>query len=48
VLECGEATIRLCPPLIVDEAAVDTAIRLFGEAIAAADRPIEGIGETGG
>jgi 4-aminobutyrate aminotransferase len=48
VLECGEATIRLCPPLIVDEAAVDTAIRVFGEAIAAAAFPIEGIGETGG
>jgi 4-aminobutyrate aminotransferase len=48
VLECGEATIRLCPPLIVDEAAVDTAIRLFGEAITAADRPIEGMDETGG
>jgi len=48
VLECGEATIRLCPPLIVDEAAVDAAIRLFGEAIAAAARPIEGMNETGG
>ena len=48
VLECGEATIRLCPPLIVDEAAVDAAVRLFGEAIAAAARPTEGIDETGG
>jgi len=48
VLECGEAAIRLCPPLIVDEEAVDTAIRLFGEAIAAAARPREGIEETGG
>jgi len=48
VLECGEATIRLCPPLIVDEAAVDTAIRIFGEAIAAAARPTEGMDETGG
>jgi 4-aminobutyrate aminotransferase len=48
VLECGEATIRLCPPLIVDEEAVDTAIRLFGDAIAAAARPREGIDETGG
>ena len=48
VLECGEATIRLCPPLIVDEEAVDTAIRLFGEAIAAAARPREGMEETGG
>ena len=48
MLECGEATIRLCPPLIVDEEAVDTAIRLFGEAIAAAARPTEGMEETGG
>jgi 4-aminobutyrate aminotransferase len=48
LLECGEATIRLCPPLIVDEAAVDTAIRLFGEAIDAAATPVKGINETGG
>jgi 4-aminobutyrate aminotransferase len=48
VLECGEATIRMCPPLIVDEEAVDTAIRLFAEAIAAAARPLEGMEETGG
>lgn len=48
VLECGEATIRLCPPLIVDEEAVDTAIRLLGEAFNAAARPIGGINETGG
>ena len=43
VLECGEATIRLCPPLIVDEEAVDTAIRLFAEAIAAAATPVKGM-----
>jgi len=48
VLECGEATIRLCPPLIVDEEAVDSAIGIFGEAIAAAARPREGIEEIGG
>jgi len=48
VLECGEATIRLCPPLIIDEEAVDTAIRLLGEAFNAAARPIEGMDETGG
>ena len=48
LLECGEATIRLCPPLIVDEAAVDAAIRLFGEAISAAATPVKGINETGG
>lgn len=48
LLECGEATIRLCPPLIVDEAAVDAAIRLFGEAISAAATPVKGINGTGG
>jgi 4-aminobutyrate aminotransferase len=48
VLECGEATIRMCPPLIVDEGAVDTAVRLFAESIAAAARPLEGMEETGG
>jgi 4-aminobutyrate aminotransferase len=48
LLECGEATIRICPPLIVDEAAVDAAIRLFGEAISAATTPVKGINETGG
>jgi 4-aminobutyrate aminotransferase len=48
VLECGEATIRLCPSLIVDEAAVDAAIALFDDAIAAAARPREGMEETGG
>ena len=48
LLECGEATIRICPPLIVDEAAVDAAIRLFGEAISAAATPVKGINETGG
>lgn len=48
VLECGEATIRLCPPLMVDETAVDAAIRLFAEAITAAARPSDGMDETGG
>jgi 4-aminobutyrate aminotransferase len=48
VLECGEATIRMCPPLIVDEEAVDGAIRVFGEAIDAAATPVKGMQETGG
>ena len=48
LLECGEATIRICPPLIVDEAAVDAAVRIFGEAISAATTPVKGINETGG
>jgi 4-aminobutyrate aminotransferase len=51
VLECGEASIRFCPPLIVDEAAVDTAIRLYAESLASVGcpiRPLPGMAETGG
>jgi 4-aminobutyrate aminotransferase len=48
VLECGEASLRFSPPLIVDEGAVDTAVRLFGEALDAASRPRRGMAETGG
>jgi 4-aminobutyrate aminotransferase len=51
VLECGEASIRFCPPLIVDEAAVDTAIDLYAKALASVGCPIRprpGINETGG
>ncbi|MGZ8512433.1 MAG: aminotransferase class III-fold pyridoxal phosphate-dependent enzyme, partial [Candidatus Limnocylindria bacterium] len=48
VLECGESSLRFSPPLIVDAEAVDTAIRIFGEAIAASGRPRRGIAETGG
>ena len=33
ILECGEASIRFCPPLMVDETAVDTAIALYAEAL---------------
>ena len=47
-LECGESSLRFSPPLIVDAAAVDTAVRIFGEAIAASGRPKKGIAETGG
>jgi len=48
VLQCGEATLRLCPPLIVDEATVDRAVRIFGESLAAVGCPLPGIEETGG
>ena len=50
VLECGEATLRLSPPLIVDEAeAVDTAIGIFAEALdATATKPQPGMQEIGG
>ena len=47
-LECGESSIRFSPPLIVSEAEVDTAVRLFGEALDAAGHPKRGIAETGG
>lgn len=35
-LECGESSLRFSPPLIVDSASVDTALQIFGEAVAAA------------
>jgi 4-aminobutyrate aminotransferase len=47
-LECGESSLRFSPPLIVTEAEVDTAVRLFAEALDAAASPEEGIAETGG
>jgi 4-aminobutyrate aminotransferase len=36
ILECGESTVRFCPPLIIDAAAVDVALDLFGQALVAA------------
>jgi 4-aminobutyrate aminotransferase len=48
VLECGESTLRLCPPLIVDDATVDTAVRIFGEALGAVRHPQPGDEEVGG
>lgn len=36
LLGCGEHTIRFCAPLIVSEAQVEAAVRLFGETVAAA------------
>ena len=47
-LECGESSLRFSPPLIVDAASVDIAIRIFGEAVAAAADPKKGVAETGG
>ena len=45
VLECGRSTVRMSPPLTVTADEVSTAVRIFGEAVAAvagesADRPI--------
>jgi len=34
VLEAGDDCVRLCPPLVVTEAEVATAVRIFGEAVA--------------
>ena len=34
VLESGKSSIRLSPPLVVSEAEVETALRVFGEAVA--------------
>ncbi len=47
-LECGESSLRFSPPLIVDAEAVDTAVRIFGEAIGANDRPADGGDAIGG
>jgi 4-aminobutyrate aminotransferase len=42
VLECGRQTVRLCPPLIASESDVETALRIFGEAVeAVATHPSE-------
>jgi 4-aminobutyrate aminotransferase len=46
-LECGESSLRFSPPLIVSEADVDTAVRIFAEALSAAPSR-EGVVETGG
>jgi 4-aminobutyrate aminotransferase len=35
VLECGRSSVRMSPPLTVSEAEMSTALRLFGEAVAA-------------
>ncbi|HYM52197.1 MAG TPA: aminotransferase class III-fold pyridoxal phosphate-dependent enzyme, partial [Candidatus Dormibacteraeota bacterium] len=48
VLECGASTLRLCPPLVVDDDLLDVGIRLFAESLAAVGCPLPGIAETGG
>jgi len=35
VLTCGDRGVRMSPPLVVNEAEMDTAIRIFSEAAAA-------------
>ena len=34
MLEAGDDVVRMSPPLIVDSDEVDTAVRIFGEAVA--------------
>jgi 4-aminobutyrate aminotransferase len=42
VLECGKQTVRLCPPLVASASDVETAVRIFGEAVhAVATHPKE-------
>jgi 4-aminobutyrate aminotransferase len=48
VLECGASTLRLCPPLVVDDALLDVGIGLFAESLAAVGCPLPGMAETGG
>ena len=45
ILECGKSTVRMAPALLVSEGEMATALRIFGEAVAAiagesSDRPI--------
>jgi 4-aminobutyrate aminotransferase len=35
VLECGKQTVRLCPPLVASASDVETALRIFREAVEA-------------
>jgi 4-aminobutyrate aminotransferase len=48
VLECGEASLRFSPPLMVDADDVATALRILNEALDAAVRPRPGMQEVGG
>jgi 4-aminobutyrate aminotransferase len=48
VLECGASTLRLCPPLIVDDATLGVGIGLFADSLSAVGGPLPGIAETGG
>jgi 4-aminobutyrate aminotransferase len=47
-LECGESSLRFSPPLIVTEADVDTAVRIFAEALGARSSAQKDVAETGG
>jgi 4-aminobutyrate aminotransferase len=47
-LECGESSLRLSPPLVVDAEAVDRALEIFAASLDAASRPESGTSEAGG
>ena len=47
-LECGESSLRFSPPLILTEADVDTAVRLFADALATVSSSDEDAAVTGG
>ena len=48
VLECGKQTVRLCPPLVASGRDVETALRIFGEAVeAVATHPAERVHQAG-
>jgi 4-aminobutyrate aminotransferase len=48
VLEAGESVLRFCPPLVVDAAAVDKAVEIFGDALRNHAPGTDGMDETGG
>jgi 4-aminobutyrate aminotransferase len=47
ILGCGDNTVRFCPPLVVTAEEVDTALRIFEEAVeeVAAAGPVSGPGD---
>jgi 4-aminobutyrate aminotransferase len=48
VLEAGESVLRFCPPLMVDGAAVDKAVEIFGDALGRHGAGTQGTDESGG
>jgi 4-aminobutyrate aminotransferase len=45
VLECGKQTVRLCPPLVASASDVETAVRIFGEAVGEAAANPSGVAQ---
>ncbi len=42
VLEAGDDVVRLCPPLVISDADVETCVRIFGEAVSEVARDPRG------